>query len=382
MLSESAESVMTAETDMENNAKTGWPDRFAEVKDLQAYLEDHYGDPPTLKRLIEFIDDEKWNIRNAVAETILNIPADDLFPFLKLTGDENSFVATTAKQMLKRRNMYAEGAKKREKQTSSLFRNEDIILKKFGPEALELARRDAAFAYEITVASVAHDIRGILTPMKTKMARLENIIDGKLPVAEMQDARRCISVLTERTEMLEHMTEDIHTLVRKTPAGRTQECVFDLLRKACDLEVENLLAKERNIGGIKVSMKVSPDLRFRVSRDLMIRVFRNLIKNAYESFLIAEATYADRGNIDISAEQVSDGIEIRIKDNGMGMPADELKIAQQFRPRSTSKKLTGTGFGLAIAYAKIIDHKGTMTLKSKENVGTVATVFLPVKGDK
>ncbi|MPM42819.1 hypothetical protein SDC9_89490 [bioreactor metagenome] len=178
------------------------------------------------------------------------------------------------------------------------------------------------------------------------------------------------------------MTEDIHTLVRKTPAGRTQECVFDLLRKACDLEVENLLAKERNIGGIKVSMKVSPDLRFRVSRDLMIRVFRNLIKNAYESFLIAEATYADRGNIDISAEQVSDGIEIRIKDNGMGMPADELKIAQQFRPRSTSKKLTGTGFGLAIAYAKIIDHKGTMTLKSKENVGTVATVFLPVKGDK
>lgn len=372
---------MTAETAMENGEQ-GWPERFAEVKDLQAYLEDHYGDPPTLKRLIHFIDDEKWNIRNAVAETILDVPEDALFPFIKLMEDENSFVASTARQMFKRRNMYIEGTKKRERQTSSLFRNEDIILKKFGPEALDLARRDAAFAYEITVAFVAHDIRGILTPMKIKMARLGSLIEGKLPVAEMQDARRCLAVLTERTEMLERMTEDIHTLVRKTPASRTQEYVQDLLRKACDLEEENLLAKERNIGGIKVSLKVPQNLRFRVSRDLMIRVFRNLLKNAYESFLIDATKYEDKGNIDISAEQVVGGIEIRFKDNGMGMPDDELKIAQQFRPRSTSKKLTGTGFGLAIAYAKINDHKGTLTLKSKEHVGTVATVFIPVKGDK
>ncbi len=58
-------------------------------------------------------------------------------------------------------------------------------------------------------------------------------------------------------------------------------------------------------------------------------------------------------------------------------PAD-LKLIRQFKLFEILKSY-GTGFGLAIAYEKIHDHNGSLTIDSVENAGTVVTVFLPNK---
>jgi len=362
--------------------KENWEDRIANVEEIRTYLEEHYGDPTSVKHLAQYMNDEKWEVRKAVAETIVLVHDKHLPQFMFLASDINSFVASSAKRSLERRSLYTDGEKKREKQTSTLFRNQKKILEKFGPEAVELAHRDASYAYEVTVGAAAHDLRGIITPMKAKYDKLRVLTEGFLPAKEMQEVRKSLSILEDRTDMIERIIDDIQTLARKTPAARTQELVLDLLHKAHELLKDELGAKERNIGGINVTFNIPIDMRFRVARPLLIRVFQNLLKNAYEAFLIGVDRYVDNGDIIITATMVSKGIEIVFQDNGMGMDEEMLKVTRQFRPRGASKKMTGSGFGLAIAYAKIVDHAGTLKIDSKENEGTTVTIFIPDKTEQ
>lgn len=114
-----------------------------------------------------------------------------------------------------------------------------------------------------------------------------------------------------------------------------------------------------------------------VDKFLMLRVFSNLLKNAYESFWQSDEKFKP-GQIDVLARKQENGVEIEIRDNGKGMSPADLKLIRQFKLFRTLKSY-GTGFGLAIAYEKIHDHNGSLTIDSVENAGTVVTVFLPNK---
>jgi signal transduction histidine kinase len=73
---------------------------------------------------------------------------------------------------------------------------------------------------------------------------------------------------------------------------------------------------------------------------------------------------------------------IRRKKDNFGMDQQELARIRTFMPRSTSKKSTGSGFGLAIAFSKIRDHGGLLEIDSEGiGLGTTATITLPSKGE-
>jgi two-component system NtrC family sensor kinase len=75
--------------------------------------------------------------------------------------------------------------------------------------------------------------------------------------------------------------------------------------------------------------------------------------------------------------KIPGGIEIRIKDNGTGIPKDALpKI---FNPFFTTKPTgSGTGLGLSLSYQIVVDqHKGTMRVETEEGEGTEFILTLP-----
>ncbi|MDX2506408.1 MAG: HAMP domain-containing sensor histidine kinase [Gammaproteobacteria bacterium] len=84
------------------------------------------------------------------------------------------------------------------------------------------------------------------------------------------------------------------------------------------------------------------------------------------------------GKITISTLLVNNDVEIRITDSGCGMPEDVSK--RIFEPFYTTKGVgKGTGQGLAIAYAVIVDkHKGTISVDSKFGKGTTFIIHLPM----
>lgn len=98
----------------------------------------------------------------------------------------------------------------------------------------------------------------------------------------------------------------------------------------------------------------------------------NLIKNASEAI---EASQRE-GTIHISLRECLPWIELKVRDNGCGIPADQ--IGQVFTPLFTTKK-NGTGIGLANVYSTAERHGGTVSVDSEPEEGCEFTIMLPKK---
>ncbi|MVM35894.1 hypothetical protein GO755_38125 [Spirosoma sp. HMF4905] len=113
------------------------------------------------------------------------------------------------------------------------------------------------------------------------------------------------------------------------------------------------------------------------------RVLLNLYNNAFYAVHEQGARCKGQGmtyqpRIDVSTQRSELGVEIRVKDNGTGIP--ESVKAKIFQPFFTTKPTgEGTGLGLSLSYDIITKgHNGTLTVMSKKGEGTEFVITLPV----
>ncbi len=86
----------------------------------------------------------------------------------------------------------------------------------------------------------------------------------------------------------------------------------------------------------------------------------------------------DEGTVTITTEPCENGIQIRIKDDGPGIPPHIR--SRIFDPFFTTKEGgKGTGLGLSISRKIIETHSGTIEFFSEEGVGTEFCIWLPLK---
>jgi signal transduction histidine kinase len=111
------------------------------------------------------------------------------------------------------------------------------------------------------------------------------------------------------------------------------------------------------------------------------RVTLNLITNAF--YAVAEKKKRQPENyepiVSVSTKKVKDTVEIRVKDNGIGIPQQILdKI---FQPFFTTKPTgQGTGLGLSLAYDIVKAHGGELKVETKESEGSTFIIQLPIAG--
>ncbi len=118
-----------------------------------------------------------------------------------------------------------------------------------------------------------------------------------------------------------------------------------------------------------------------VPQDIM-RVLVNLVGNA---FYATKKRREQSGNgykpvVRISTQAVADGVELRVRDNGTGMPEEVRK--KLFTPFFTTKPTgEGTGLGLSISYDIVVqNHGGSMDVDSREGEFTEFVIRLPREG--
>ena len=113
------------------------------------------------------------------------------------------------------------------------------------------------------------------------------------------------------------------------------------------------------------------------------QVFLNIIINAVHAIKDAKkAESIEKGEIALFTKGMEDYAEIRITDNGVGIPEDVLpKI---YDPFFTTKEVgRGTGQGLAISHSIVVDkHNGRIVCMSRPGVGTTFYIRLPYNPEK
>ena len=108
-------------------------------------------------------------------------------------------------------------------------------------------------------------------------------------------------------------------------------------------------------------------------RSSISEVIGNLLDNAIKySF--------EGGVVTLSAVQKGDFIEVSVRDNGVGMPANVVSnlFHKFYRSHRSREVVAGTGIGLYICKAFVESHGGSISVTSQENEGSTFTFTLPI----
>lgn len=132
---------------------------------------------------------------------------------------------------------------------------------------------------------------------------------------------------------------------------------------------------EPTLKGSNIILKVSAeDTQIKVEVDLMKTLIFNLVDNARKAI-------KERGIISLTGKRISDDrFMIIVKDNGKGMPEEELsRITEIFYMVDKSRfKDKGVGIGLSLCKEIVELHDGKMKFESQVDIGT--SVYLDLRG--
>ena len=207
-------------------------------------------------------------------------------------------------------------------------------------------------------SSISHDLRHSLAAVVANAEFLYEAEKLKLDRDEIFDEIKIAS---------EQMTELLDSLRELAREHRMLSLVTASLESVVRHAADAVLARPEFRNRL-ISIQASSDTTGLFDSKKIERLFFNLLLNA------CEAT-SDRGKINIEIKSLDNAFEVRIADDGMGIPASIRGTL--FDPFISSGKSNGTGLGLAIVNKVVHDHYGSISVEQTGESGTVFLVRFP-----
>ena len=217
------------------------------------------------------------------------------------------------------------------------------------------------------VSNVSHELR---TPLSSIKAMAETLEDGGLGDPSINaDFVKRIHIEADR------MTTLVNDLLELTSLQSGQADM-----KPEQVDIASVIREEGNRYvqvarglGIEANVSVPEDLpRVVAQEDRMRQVVRNLLDNALKFT-------PEDGWIDLSASASHDTVEVRVSDNGLGIPPESLPhIFERFYKVERSRRNEGSGLGLAIVKNIVQAYGGEVSVESREGEGSTFSFTLAV----
>ncbi|KRF43679.1 PAS domain S-box protein [Paenibacillus sp. Soil787] len=198
-------------------------------------------------------------------------------------------------------------------------------------------------------AGIAHEIRNPLTSLKG-FAQILKAINTKY-----------IDIMLEELERINYIVNEFMTLAKPHSVTYTENELRPLV-----VSVVRLMQPQALLFNVDLQLEAEANLKKVLCEPNQIKqVIMNIIKNAIESMTTG-------GVVSISLKQKDEfNALICIEDQGVGIPEDQLaKLGEPF----FSTKDDGNGLGITICQQILKAHQGTLTIRSKPNVGTTVEV--------
>lgn len=222
------------------------------------------------------------------------------------------------------------------------------------------------------VANVSHELKTPLTSMKVLADSIAGM--GSAPIELYEEFFQDITAEIDRENQI---ITDLLALVKmdKKAAELSLEPVdvADLL----ELVLKRLrpLARKKDVELVLECIRPVTAEADPVKLNL---IFTNLIENAIKYNV-------EHGSVKVILDADHKDFWVEIKDTGIGIPKEDREhIYERFYrvDKSHSREIGGTGLGLAITKNAIIMHRGTITLESIPDEGSVFTVTIPLTQQK
>ena len=238
---------------------------------------------------------------------------------------------------------------------------------------------------------IAHEIKNPLNFINN-FAEVSNELVGELKEAieanDMDEISFILSNLSFNTEKIEEHGKRADSIVRSMmqhsrggPSELERTDLNKLVQKYADLAYEGRKVQNKKLH-VRLNSDLDPSLE---SVDLMAQKIGQVLQNLIENAIDSVWTYSQTQNaeyepaINIQTERYIDRVEVRIADNGPGIP-EEIR-ERIFEPFFTTKPTgEGTGLGLSISYDIITQmHGGKLEIEESEWGGAQFVITLPVQ---
>jgi PAS domain S-box-containing protein len=216
------------------------------------------------------------------------------------------------------------------------------------------------------VATVSHELR---TPLTSIYGFAETLMRGDV---EFSDTERetFLAYIASESERLINIVDDLLSVAR-LETGTLRLSVEETDVAAVAREVVARVQEHADRWEFEVDVPEG-GVVVEADRDKLSQVLLSLVDNAVKFS-------PDGGKVSISARPRPDGAEVRVSDEGVGVPrADHQRIFSKFyRSENGTAGLGGTGLGLFLARGLLVAMGGRIWVESKEGQGSTFVVELP-----
>lgn len=223
------------------------------------------------------------------------------------------------------------------------------------------------------LANMSHELR---TPLNAIIGFSEMMQRQLLGPIGTEKYLEYISGIRESGEHLLDLISDILDM-SKIEAGK-----YDINPEEINVDktlglAAHMMAGRCEDANIKLCTKglKTKGLNIQADRRAFLQITLNLLSNAVKFS-------NEGGQVWLASKQTGQGVEISVRDNGIGIPANKLQtITMPFEQASSSysRDHEGTGLGLSITKELIEMHGGQLKIESKVDEGTSVKVFLPLE---
>ena len=219
------------------------------------------------------------------------------------------------------------------------------------------------------VADVSHELK---TPITSIMGYADTLLEAEY---DKETQGKFLNVIASEARRMAKLVTDLLTLSRYDNArNRVKRETFDLgdlVKRAQDKLAIEIMKKKH-----KVSCFVTADVPpVYADKDDIERVVLNILSNSVKYT-------QDGGDIKIYVGFVYNDAYIKIIDNGIGIPEEDLsKIFERFYrvDKARTREMGGTGLGLSIAKEILDKNGGSIDIKTVVGEGTEVVIRVPTK---
>jgi len=222
----------------------------------------------------------------------------------------------------------------------------------------ELQDKERLASLGLLAAGMAHEVNTPLTGISSYAQLLLKDVSPEDP------KYRLLKKMEQQSFRASTLVNNLLDLIANRPRTWEAVSVPSLIASTVGLHEDLLRPKQ-----ITVHVGRIPEAEVRGNFHDLQQVLTNVLLNARDAV-------GEHGNIWITAEEHGERIEIRVKDDGKGIPPD--LIGRIFEPLVTTKRgQGGTGLGLAITRRILTGSDGDITVQSSPGQGAEFTISLP-----